>query len=75
MIYHDLSEKNVVKLTYYDIPKKYIRKKCQLTYCNIFGRNIRDKLKKYITIKYCDISVMDINDILNYNIFSIYHDM
>ena len=65
MIYHDLSEKNVVKFTYYDIPKKYIRKKCQLTYCNILGRHIRDILKKYITMKYRDISIIDINDILN----------
>ncbi len=65
MIYHDLSEKNVVKFTYYDIPKKHIRKKCQLTYCNILGRHISDILKKYITMTYCDISVIDINDILN----------
>ncbi len=61
----NLLEKNVVKFTYYDIPKKNIRKKCQLTYYYILGRHIRDILKKYITMKYCDISVKDINDILN----------
>ena len=64
MIYHDLSEKNVVKFTYYDIPKKYIRKNCQLIYCNISGRHISDILKKYNTMKYCDISVIDINEMI-----------
>ncbi len=64
VIYHDVSEKNVVKFTNHDIPKKYIRKKFQLTYCNLLGRHIRDILKKYITIKYRDIPVIDINDIL-----------
>ena len=63
--YHDISKLFVTKLIYHDIFKKYIRKKCQLTYCNILGRHIRDILKKYITMKYRDISVIDINDILN----------
>ena len=67
--------KNVVKFTYHDMLKKYTRKKCQLTYCNILGRHIRDILKKYITMKYRDMSVININDILNLNIFSICHDM
>ena len=65
MIYHDISEKNVVKFTYHDIFKKYIRKKCQLIYCNILGGHISDILKKYIKMKYRDISVIDINDLLN----------
>ena len=65
MIYNDISEKNVVKYRYHDIIKKYMMKKCQLTYYNILGSHIRDILKKYITMKYRDISVIEINDILN----------
>ena len=65
VIYHDISKNNVVKFTYHDILKKYIIKKCQLTYYNILGRHIKDILKKYITMKYRDISVIEINDILN----------
>jgi hypothetical protein len=62
VIYHDLSEKNVVKFTYYDISKKHIRK--NVNWHIVIGRHIRDILKKYITMKYCDISVIDINEMI-----------
>ena len=49
----------------HDILKKYIIKKFQLTYFNILGRYTSDILTNYITIMYRDISVIEINDVLN----------
>ena len=59
---HDISEKNVVKFTYHEILKKLYQKIMSI---DILSRHIRNILKKYITMKYRDISVKDINDILN----------
>ena len=64
MIYHDLSKKNVVKFTYHDILKKFIKKNSQLTYHNIFIRYIDDLLKKNIKMIYRDLKFIYVYDIL-----------